>query len=94
RIAIALWQRAMTERAIGAHDDDVVARWTAQLSRHLAEAMANDEVSHVDADIYASLLMHAMIGLQVSAGLRDDPTPVEQRRLLDAVLDPIRLRGA
>lgn len=91
RIAIALWQRALTDRAMRDVDEDAVARWSERLSCHLTDAVKDGEVARIDAGTYAALLMNMMIGLQISAGLRTSPSSDEQRAMLMAVFDPVRV---
>ncbi|MEE4021934.1 TetR/AcrR family transcriptional regulator [Gordonia sp. PKS22-38] len=88
RIAISLWQRALTDRQMESVNNTAVREWRALMARHIDEAVADGEANACDAAVQANALMNMMIGLQVSAVLdRGATTRKSQLAMLDAAID-------
>jgi AcrR family transcriptional regulator len=91
RIAVSLWQRALTDRSLEQVNNVAVGEWRSRLAGHLREAVDDGETAAVDTEAYADLIMTMMIGLQVTAVL-DRPTTSRKAQiaLLEAILDRTR----
>ncbi len=90
RIAVSLWQRALTDRAMESVNNEAVAAWKSRLRQYWHEAIDNDELPPNDVATGVEALMTMMIGLQVTAAL--DPGATSRRAqlaMLDAVLTPV-----
>ncbi|MEE3849703.1 TetR/AcrR family transcriptional regulator [Gordonia sp. LSe1-13] len=91
RIAISLWQRALTDRQMESVNNTAVREWRALMARHIDEAIADGEANTCDAAVQANALMNMMIGLQVSAVLdRGATTRKSQLAMLDATIGSFR----
>ncbi|MCC8926994.1 TetR/AcrR family transcriptional regulator [Rhodococcus sp. I2R] len=94
RIAISLWQRAITDSTMELSNNTAVAQWRGRIAQHLREAAEDDVLRYVDADKYADLIMTTMIGLQVTAVLdRPRTSKKNQLALIDAIVDGCRVRS-
>ena len=92
RIAISLWQRALTDRDMEKANNDIVGRWSARIAAHLTEAVEDGTLIDIDVEVYASLIMTTVVGLQVTAVLGHPGTSRKaQLALLDAILDGHRV---
>ena len=92
RIAISLWQRALTDRNMEKANNDIVGRWSARIAAHLTEAVEDGTLIDIDVEVYASLIMTTVVGLQVTAVLGHPGTSRKaQLALLDAILDGHRV---
>ncbi|MFY2791630.1 TetR/AcrR family transcriptional regulator [Rhodococcus sp. KRD162] len=88
RIAISLWQRALTDRDMEKSNNDIVGQWSSRIAGHLTEAVEDAALTDIDVDVYASLIMTTIIGLQVTAVLGDTGTSRKaQLTMIDAILD-------
>lgn len=95
RIAISLWQRALTDRTMERSNNDIVRQWSAQLETHLSEAVQDRELIEIDTESYAGLMMTTMIGLQVAAVFgQPKATRRVQLAMIDAILAGYRLPQA
>ncbi|WP_216897542.1 TetR/AcrR family transcriptional regulator [Nocardia alni] len=91
RIAVSLWQRAMTDHALERVNNDAVAQWRTRIAGHLQEAVDDGECAPFDTADYAELIMTTMIGLQVTAVLdRSTTSRKAQLTLLESILDRTR----
>ncbi|ROZ89061.1 TetR/AcrR family transcriptional regulator [Gordonia sp. OPL2] len=86
RIAMSLWQRAMTDELMVEVNNAAVADWKARMARHWQEAIEADELAPRDVAAGVELLMTTIIGLQVTAVL--DPTTAGRRAQI-AMVDVI-----
>ncbi len=87
RIAISLWQRALTDREMEMVNSAAVDEWRTLMARHIEEATEDGEAIECDASVQANALMNMMIGLQVSAVLdRKSTTRKAQLKMLDAMI--------
>ncbi|PYE13701.1 TetR family transcriptional regulator [Williamsia limnetica] len=95
RIAISLWQRALTDRAMEGVNNAAVAQWRRRLGQHLSEAIEDGQLAEHDVAVRADLLMTALIGLQVTAVLdRAATSRKSQIALLDTVLAQNKIPGS
>lgn len=94
RIAISLWQRALTDTAMAEVNDIAISAWKARISQHWREAIDAGELPPADLPTGAEAVMTMMIGLQVTSALGSagGPSPSAQLRMLDSLLNP-PLRG-
>lgn len=69
RIAVTLWQRAMTDAAMQEVNNAAVARWKDRMAEHWREAVDAKEFPATDVAAGVELLMTTIIGLQVTAVL-------------------------
>ncbi len=89
RIAVSLWQRAMTDRTLEQVNNNAVAEWRTRIADHLQEAVDDGEAASFDTAICAELIMTTLIGLQVTAVLDRTTTPRKaQFALLESLLAP------
>lgn len=87
RIAVSLWQRAMTDPGMAEVNNVAVAAWKGRMATYWREAIDGDELPAVDVDAGVEVLMTTIIGLQVNAVL--DPASTSrsaQLALLDTIL--------
>ncbi|MCZ4519144.1 TetR/AcrR family transcriptional regulator [Rhodococcus ruber] len=92
RIAISLWQRALTDRDMEQSNNDIVGQWTSRIAAHLSEAVEDGVLQDIDVEVHASLIMTTIIGLQVTAVLGHSGTSRKaQLSLIDAILDGCRV---
>ncbi|MFT4396460.1 TetR/AcrR family transcriptional regulator [Gordonia lacunae] len=88
RIAMSLWQRAMTDTAMAEVNNAAVAEWKVRMAQLWNEAVAAGELPARDIGVGVELLMTTIFGLQVTAVLDPRTTSrVDQIRLVDAILD-------
>ncbi|MGN7133100.1 TetR/AcrR family transcriptional regulator [Rhodococcoides corynebacterioides] len=91
RIAIALWQRALTDKTMEKSNDDAVDQWTVRLARYLDEAVEDGDIRPIATADYAQILMTTMIGQQVTVALGQGRTSTRAlTRMIDLVLDGCR----
>ena len=93
RIAMTLWQRAMTDTAMQEVNNAAVARWKDRMAACWREAVDAHELPESDITAGVELLMTAIIGLQVTAVL--DPmttSPKAQWAVVESIIGP-RHRG-
>ncbi|AZG46665.1 TetR/AcrR family transcriptional regulator [Gordonia insulae] len=87
RIAVSLWQRAMTDAGMAAVNNLAVADWKRRMATYWREAIDDGELPSCEVDAGVEVLMTAIIGLQVSAVLdRSSTSRATQLALLDTVL--------
>ena len=72
RIAMSLWQRAMTDQIMVEVNNSAISAWRSRMARHWQEAIDAGELPPTDVPARVELLMTTIIGLQVTAVL--DPT--------------------
>ncbi|MGW9265982.1 TetR/AcrR family transcriptional regulator [Gordonia terrae] len=88
RIAMSLWQRAMTDSVMAEVNNAAVAEWKSQMTQLWNEAVDAGELPACDIGVGVELLMTTIFGLQVTAVLDPVTTaPADQIRLMDAILD-------
>ncbi|MFE0749262.1 TetR/AcrR family transcriptional regulator [Gordonia sp. NPDC058843] len=88
RIAMSLWQRAMTDTVMAEVNNAAVAEWKVRMAQLWNEAVAAGELPARDIGVGVELLMTTIFGLQVTAVLDPRTTSrVDQIRLVDAILD-------
>ncbi|WP_075836123.1 MULTISPECIES: TetR/AcrR family transcriptional regulator [unclassified Rhodococcus (in: high G+C Gram-positive bacteria)] len=91
RIAISLWQRAITDSTMELSNNTAVAQWRAQIALHLREAVEDGVLQSIAVSRYADLIMTTMIGLQVTAVLdRPGTSRKNQLALIDTIVDGCR----
>lgn len=91
RIAISLWQRAITDRTMELSNNTAVAQWRRQIALHLSESVEDGILRPIAVNTYADLIMTTMIGLQVTAVLdRRGTSKKNQLALIDTVIDGAR----
>lgn len=87
RIAVSLWQRAITDPQMVTVNDTAVAAWKVRLAELWRDAIAAGELPDRDVEVGVEALMTMMIGLQVTAALSPDGmTRKAQLAMLDSVL--------
>ncbi|GGF11536.1 TetR/AcrR family transcriptional regulator [Williamsia phyllosphaerae] len=87
RIAVSLWQRAMTDPVMVRVNNLAVADWRTRIAGYWQEAVDVGELPAVNVERGVDLLMTAVIGLQVTAAL--DPGSLSRKSqlaMLDAAL--------
>lgn len=87
RIAVSLWQRALTDPVMESVNNVAVAAWKRRMHELWAEAIAMQQLPPRDLDVGVELLMTTIIGLQVTAVL-DSTTTTRQAQiaLIDAII--------
>ena len=87
RIAVSLWQRAITDPQMVAVNNTAVAAWKVRLAELWREAITAGDLPNSDVEVGVEALMTMMIGLQVTAALGPDGlTRKAQLAMLDSVL--------
>jgi len=88
RIAISLWQRALTDRNLEQINNRAVGEWRRQVATHLQYAIDDGDMDPLDVDTHADLIMTTMMGLQITAVLDRQSTPRRtQLAIFEAILD-------
>ncbi|NED61913.1 TetR/AcrR family transcriptional regulator, partial [Streptomyces sp. SID10244] len=87
RIAVSLWQRAMTDPGMAKVNNVAVAAWKERMATYWRQAIDGGELPTVDIHAGVEVLMTTIIGLQVNAVLDPASTSREsQLALLDTIL--------
>ncbi|MGV9711370.1 TetR/AcrR family transcriptional regulator [Gordonia sp. NPDC003424] len=87
RIAVSLWQRALTDPVMESVNNEAVSAWKLGMNDLWAEAIAMQQLPPSDLGVGVELLMTTIIGLQVTAVL--DPAATTRRAqiaLVDAII--------
>ncbi|GGG24768.1 hypothetical protein GCM10007304_43300 [Rhodococcoides trifolii] len=94
RVVLALWQFAASNPSMASLDNAAIDRWTQALRGHLRDAIADGEVAEeVPVELKVDVLMHFMVGMQVTAALNPDAaSSAVQRSMLDDVIGSWRTR--
>ncbi|MFW0794838.1 TetR/AcrR family transcriptional regulator [Gordonia sp. CPCC 205515] len=86
RIAVSLWQRALTDPVMESVNNAAVGAWKSRMNDLWAEAIAMQQLPPRDLDVGVELLMTTIVGLQVTAVLDAAST---QRQAQIALIDTI-----